>query len=67
MSGWPNVDFRGTKSLGQRLAGAFRALAISFTLSLIGAAIDFIIFALSGGLILLTASCTGPLILYWRE
>jgi hypothetical protein len=54
MSGWPNVDFRGTKSLGQRLAGAFRALVISFTLSLIGTAIDFIIFALSGGLILLT-------------
>jgi divalent metal cation (Fe/Co/Zn/Cd) transporter len=48
------VDFKGTKSLGQRLAGAFRALVISFTLSLIGTAIDFVIFTLSGGLILLT-------------
>jgi len=45
---------RDTKSLGLRLRGAFRALVISFLLSLVGTVVDFIIFTLSGGLILLT-------------
>jgi divalent metal cation (Fe/Co/Zn/Cd) transporter len=48
------MGFRSTRSLGQRLAGAFRALVVSFTLSLVGTAVDFAIFVLSGGLILLT-------------
>jgi len=43
-----------SKSLRLRLEGAFRALIISFLLSLAGTAVDAIILSLSGGLILMT-------------
>jgi len=43
-----------SKGLRLRLEGAFRALIISFLLSLVGTAVDAIILSLSGGLILMT-------------
>ena len=45
---------RSTKSLRLRLEGAFRALLISFLLSLAGTVVDAVVFSVSGGLILMT-------------
>jgi divalent metal cation (Fe/Co/Zn/Cd) transporter len=49
-----NLGARSTKSLRLRLEGAFRALLISFLLSLAGTVVDAVVFSVSGGLILMT-------------